>query len=384
MISSEPMPSQSSLSSVLGLLADLVRINSVNPSYEGGQPESGMVNYLREYFERNSLETWQQEAFPGRPNLIARLPGRSPSRRLVFEAHTDTVSVGGMTISPFDPVISEGRLYGRGSCDTKGGLAAMAYAATSLKRAGIVPPCDIWVVAAADEEFSFGGVRRLLEGLQATAAVVSEPTQMRVAIASKGVLRWRIQCRGRAAHSSKPQTGINAITNMARVILALEGDGARLQSTTHPLLGNATLNVGIIEGGRQVNIVPDVCTIDLDRRLLPGEAIPEVLAHYRSLLDPSLSAHFEVPMLEDEAFETSNGTDLVQCALRVSEELNLNRTPIGVPFGTDASKFSRAGIPSIICGPGSIDLAHGPIEYVEISQVDEAVEFYRRLMITFA
>ena len=378
------MPLQLSLPPVLGLLADLIRINSVNPSYEGGQPESGIVNYLHEYFRSNSIETWQQEAFPGRPNLIARLPGQDSSRRLVFEAHTDTVSVGNMTIPPFDPVISEGRLYGRGSCDTKAGLAAMAHAITSLKRAEIVPPCEIWVVAAADEEFSFGGVRRLLAGLQATAAVVSEPTQMRVAIASKGVLRWRIQCRGKAAHSSKPQNGINAITNMARVILALEEDGGRLQSTSHPLLGNATLNVGIIEGGRQVNVVPDLCTIDLDRRLLPGETIPEVLAHYRSLLDPGLDAHFETPMLEDEALETSCETDLVQCALRVCQELGLNSTPLGVPFGTDASKFSRAGIPSIICGPGSIDLAHGAIEFVEISQVEQAAEFYRRLMLAFA
>lgn len=368
---------------VLALLADLVRINSVNPSYEGGQSEAGVVNYLQEYFEHFSIETRQQEAFPGRPNLIARLPGRDSSRRLLFEAHTDTVSVSGMTIPPFEPAISEGRLYGRGSCDTKAGLAAMVHAATSLKSAGIVPPCEVWVVAAADEEFSFRGVSRLLEGLQATAAVVSEPTQMRVAIASKGVLRWRIQCRGKAAHSSKPQTGINAITNMARVILALEEDTARLRSIAHPLLGNATLNIGVIEGGRQVNIVPDLCTIELDRRLLPGESIREVLEHYRSILDPGLDAHFETPMLEDEALETSPETDLVRCALRVARELGVNPTPLGVPFGTDASKFSRAGIPSIICGPGSIDLAHGPIEYVEISQVEQAVEFYRHLMLAF-
>jgi acetylornithine deacetylase/succinyl-diaminopimelate desuccinylase family protein len=369
---------------VVTLLADLVRINSVNPCYEGGRSEAGVVNYLREYFLRNSIETWDQEAFPGRPNLIARLPGQNSARRLVFEAHTDTVSVGGMTIPPFDPVISEGCLYGRGSCDTKAGLAAMAHAAASLKCAGMVPPCEVWVVAAADEEFSFGGVRRLLEGLQAAAAVISEPTQMRVAVASKGVLRWRIQCRGKAAHSSKPQTGINAIANMARVILTLEEDSARLSSTTHPLLGNATLNVGIIEGGRQVNIVPDLCTIELDRRLLPSETVAGVLAHYRGLIDPSLDAHFETPMLEDEAFETPYETDLVRCALRVSEEFGLSPKPIGVPFGSDASKFSRAGIPSIVCGPGNIDLAHGAIEYVEVAEVEQAAEFYRRLMLAFA
>jgi acetylornithine deacetylase len=207
---------------------------------------------------------------------------------------------------------------------------------------------------------------------------------MLVAVASKGVLRWRIQSRGKAAHSSKPYLGINAITNMARVILAFEEDNRRLQSALHPLLGAATLNVGVIQGGRQVNVVPDLCTIELDRRLLPGEAIPDILGHYRSILDPEFDINFEPPMLEDEAFETSHDAAIVKCALRVSENLGMNPAPIGVPFGTDASKFSRAGIPSIICGPGSIDQAHGSVEYIECAQVERAVEFYRQLMIAFA
>ena len=369
--------------SVLSLLADLVRINSVNPAYDGGKPELEMVDYLKGYFKRHSIETSQHEAFPGRPNLIAKLPGKDASRRLVFEAHTDTVSVGGMTIPPFDPMISDGRLYGRGSCDTKAGLAAMAHAAASIKQDGLVPPCEIWVVAAADEEFSFGGVRRLLDDLEATAAVISEPTEMRIAVASKGVVRWRIECRGKAAHSSKPDMGVNAITGMARIIMAFEADSARLRSTTHPLLGSPTLNIGLIEGGRQVNVVPDVCAIELDRRMLPGEKISEVLAHYRSLVDSDLNVRFDIPMLEDEALETSCETELVRAAVRVAEDLRMNSTPVGVPFGTDASKFSRAGIPSIICGPGSIDLAHGAIEYIEIEQVAQAVKFYRGLMLAF-
>jgi acetylornithine deacetylase/succinyl-diaminopimelate desuccinylase family protein len=380
----DPISAAQGSSPVLALLADLVRINSVNPAYEGGQSEAGVVSYLEEYFRRNSIETWQQEALPGRLNLIARLPGRDNSRRLIFEAHADTVYAGGMEIAPFEPLISEGRLYGRGSCDTKAGLAAMAYAAVSLKRDGVLPGCEVWVVAAADEEHSFHGVRRLLQGLEATAAVVSEPTQMNVAAASKGVLRWRIECRGKAAHSAKPHLGVNAIANMARVILALEKDNERLQATSHPLLGAATLNVGIIQGGRQVNVVPDLCAIDLDRRLLPGEAIRDVLKHYRDLLDPQLGAHFQPPMLEDEAFETPRDAAIVKYALRVSQDSGMNPESIGVPFGTDASKFSRAGIPSIICGPGSIDQAHGSIEYVECAQVEQAAEFYRKLMIAFA
>ena len=367
---------------VLALLADLVRINSINPAYELGCPEAEVANYLEEYFRRRSIETWQQEVFPGRPNLIARLPGRD-ARRLIFEAHTDTVGIGGMTIPPFDPVVSDGRMYGRGSCDTKAGLAAMAYAAVSLKRDGLLPPCEVWVVAAVDEEHAFGGVRRLLPGLQAAAAVVSEPTQMRVATASKGVLRWEIQCHGKAAHSSKPHLGVNAIANMARAILALEEDSEKLRTVVHPLLGAATLSVGLIQGGQGINVVPELCTIHLDRRLLPAQEIPAVLDYYRGLLSSIPGISFLPPMLEDGAMETSCDSEIVQTALRTSRTLGLSHEPVGVPFGTDASKFSRAGIPSIICGPGNIDQAHAADEFIECIQVEQAAEFYRNLMLAF-
>jgi acetylornithine deacetylase len=360
-----------------------VRINSINPAYELGCPEAEVANYLEEYFRRRSIETWQQEVFPGRPNLIARLPGRDASRRLIFEAHTDTVGIGGMTIPPFDPVVSDGRMYGRGSCDTKAGLAAMAYAAVSLKRDGLLPPCEVWVVAAVDEEHAFGGVRRLLPGLQAAAAVVSEPTQMRVATASKGVLRWEIQCHGKAAHSSKPHLGVNAIANMARAILALEEDSEKLRTVVHPLLGAATLSVGLIQGGQGINVVPELCTIHLDRRLLPAQEIPAVLDYYRGLLSSIPGISFLPPMLEDGAMETSCDSEIVQTALRTSRTLGLSHEPVGVPFGTDASKFSRAGIPSIICGPGNIDQAHAADEFIECIQVEQAAEFYRNLMLAF-
>ena len=373
---SNPLP-------VLDLLAELVRIPSVNPAYENGQSESGVVEFLAEYFGHHSIETWQQQALSGRPNLIARLPGRNSRRRLIFEAHTDTVSAAGMSIPPFDPILSEGRLYGRGSCDTKAGLAAMVHAAVSLKRECAIPACEIWVVAAADEEYSFAGVRRFLGTEGASAAVVSEPTEMRIASASKGVLRWRIHCEGKAAHSAKPHLGINAILNMARALLLLEKENRRLQLTPHPLLGAATLNVGMIEGGRQVNMVPDLCSAAIDRRLLPGEGISRVLESYRSLFPAELGVRFEAPLLEDEAFETPASSELVQCCRSVAEKLRLDPVPVGVPFGTDASKFSRAGIPSIIFGPGSIDQAHTADEYVECSQVEKAAEFYRELMLAF-
>ena len=371
---------------VLETLADLVRINSINPAYEDGRPEEEIGAYVERFFAARGIETFRQQVMPGRPNIIARLPGKNPGRRVVLEAHTDTASITGMTIPPFEPEVRDGRLYGRGSCDTKAGLAAMMHAVAALREEGITPTCEIWLAAAADEEFSFRGVVKLCEGLQADAAIVAEPTELRAVIASKGVVRWKIGVKGKAAHSSKPHLGVNAISHMARVIAALEQEPA---ARTHPLLGSATLNVGVIRGGVQVNFVPDWCEIELDRRLLPGEEVRDVLAAYQRTLDrlhasdPSLEAGMEPPMLADEALETAADAPVTRVASAVLADLGLNPEPCGVPYGSDASKLSRRGVPSIIFGPGSIDQAHAAVEYVDCGQVATAAEFYRQFLLRF-
>jgi acetylornithine deacetylase/succinyl-diaminopimelate desuccinylase family protein len=375
------------MSPVLQTLADLVRINSVNSSYDGGPGEREIAGYVRRFFEQRGIEVWEEDVFPGRPNVIARLPGRDPGRRLVLEAHTDTVSVKGMTIPPFEPVIVDGKMYGRGSCDTKAGLATMMHAMASLKADGITPPCEVLLAAVVDEEFSYRGVVKLCESLKADAAIVAEPTEMRAVIATKGVLRCRIVVRGKSAHSSKPHLGVNAITHMARVIAAIEADNDRMAAVQHPLVGCGTCNVGVINGGVQVNFVPDICAIEIDRRLLPGERADDAVAHYRQLLQGigGITAEVEEPLLlVDEALDTPAGSAVVQTASRVLREMGLNPDPCGVPFGCDASKLSRAGIPSIVFGPGSIDRAHTVDEYVELDQVEQALEFQRRFILSFA
>jgi len=373
------------MSPVLQTLADLVRINSVNSSYEGGPGEKEAAAYVRRFFEQRGIEVREQEVFPGRNNVIARIPGRDSSRRIVFEAHMDTVSIKGMTIDPFDPVIRDGKLHGRGSVDDKAGLAAMMHAVADIHASGEPPPCEIWLAAVVDEEFSFRGVVKLCEDLKADAAVVAEPTEFKCVIASKGVLRWRIRTRGKAAHSSKPHLGINAITAMSRVVLALQEDHERMQKLAHPLLGPATCNVGVIHGGVQVNFVPDEAVIEIDRRLLPGEDVEPVLAHYQSLLDalmkrhPEVIAEMEKPMLQDWSFQTDENASLVQLARDVLRGMNRDDGVCGVPFGSDASKFSRLGIPTILFGPGSIDQAHAAVEYVECAEVEAAQAFYAQI-----
>ncbi|MBI1842177.1 MAG: M20 family metallopeptidase [Verrucomicrobia bacterium] len=377
------------VSPVIQTLADLVRINSVNPAYEGGVSEAGMADYIRTFFQSRGLETFEQEVFPGRRNVIARLPGRDPARRVILEAHTDTVSVAGMRIPPFEPSISDGRLHGRGACDTKGGLAGMMHALASLKAEGFVPPCEAWLAAVVDEEHSYRGVVKLCDGLTAHAAIVAEPTELRLVAASKGVLRWRIHVHGRAAHSSKPQLGVNAIAHMARLVLALEDNHQQLATRPHPLLGPATCNVGVIRGGVQVNFVPDSCHIEIDRRLLPGEKVGDTLAGYQRLIHElavrhvGFAATMESPMLVDEALDTPMDAPLVKAAGEILRDLGLDGTPRGVPFGSDASKLSRQGVPSLIFGPGSIDRAHAAEEFVEIDQVLRAFEFYRAFLRRF-
>lgn len=380
------------MSAVIDLLSDLVAINSINPEWDG-PGECDVATYVREFFERAGIEVWEEEVLPNRPNIIAKLPGVDSSRRLVLEAHMDVVSVDDMTIPPFEPRIEDGLLYGRGSCDTKAGLAAMMQAMAALKESGQTPPCDIWLGAVVDEEHAYRGVLSFIETLERTgptpaAAVVAEPTQLRVVRANKGVLRWKIATRGVSAHSSKPHLGKSAITAMARVILALEED-QQPPREPHPLVGPPTCSIGVIEGGAQVNFVPEHCEITLDRRMLPGETADGVIAHYEQLLDrvraenPGLEVEQHPPHLTDEAMETPADADVVQAISAALAELGHNPEPCGVPFGCDCTKLSRAGIPSVIFGPGSIDQAHGAVEFVDIAQVEAALAFYERFLMQF-
>lgn len=387
---------------ILDTLADLVRINSVNPNYEGGVTEAALADYVEHFFAQRSVPTWRKDVLPGRPNVLARLPGRDPQRRIILEAHMDTVSASGMTIDPWSPEIRDGRMYGRGACDTKGGMAAMMHAVASLAEARIETPCEILFAATMDEEYSYRGVAALCQQgqveppfgdgdpmLRADAAIVAEPTSLGLVVASKGLVRWKIETRGKAAHSAKPHLGVSAIEKMAKVITAIQSDTARLAAHQHPLLGPATCNIGRIRGGEQINFVPDRCEIEIDRRILPGESVESVLERYQALLDQiaaedsDFDAQMHPPMLTDVPLETEQDCRPVQMMASVLRDSGLDARPIGVPFCSDASKFGAIEIPSMILGPGSIDQAHAAVEFVDCEQVIAAAEIYRRFMIDF-
>lgn len=374
------------MSNVIQTLRDLIRISSINPAYEHGRDEDEIQQYVRNFFEARRIPVEEQFVAPGRSNLIAKIPGRHPERRLLFEAHCDTAGIEGMVIPPFDPQVRDGRVYGRGACDVKGGLAAMMHAAADVHAAGNAA-CEIWMVSAVDEEHAYRGVAKFCEAGKADGAVVAEPTGLRMTVASKGCLRWRINVKGRAAHSSVPHTGVNAIQAMARLLIKLDEHAQSLAGMRHDLVGSPTLTVGRIDGGTQVNIVPENCWAEVDRRLIPGEDPSEVLSFYEQFLrqpglNGSLSMTFE-PLLKDWPLNTPLDADVVRSAACVLRDIGLDDRPVGVAFGSDASKLRNIGIPSLIFGPGSIEYAHAAEEYVETKEVEQARIFYRELMCRF-
>lgn len=376
------------MSRTIETLSSLVAMNSVNPTW-GGPGEAEVASFLRDALIAAGMETVTDEVLPGRHNVIAKIPGRTSDRAIALEAHMDTVSVGGMTIPPFDPVICEGRMFGRGSCDTKAGLAAMLESILHLKRESLVPPCDVYFFAVVDEEHAFRGALRAIEWLNETkvpleSVVVSEPTSLQLVTANKGVLRFRIETKGKAAHSSKPHLGINAISKMGGVITKVEEFHSSLGKKVHPLLGPATGCISLIEGGDQINFVPESCLLSIDHRLLPGEGAEDVMRRYRDLFrdDPD-SVIVRDPDLVDEAMETNAEADVVKVAGSVLAKMGLPNEPVGVPFGCDVTKFSRAGIDGIIFGPGSIDQAHGAVEFVDLEEVDKAFDFYTQFLMNY-
>jgi acetylornithine deacetylase len=354
----------------------------------GGTGEAEVARVLAEVLRSIGCEVVIHDR-PSReqPNLVATLPGDPDRPVLLLEAHMDTVA---MTRVPQPVRIADGRLYGRGACDTKGSAAAMVAAMARLAATDDHP--TVVFAGVADEETVMTGAEALLEQLPAIdGAIVGEPTELLPIRAHNGAVRFRIEARGRSAHTSRAYLGVNAIVAAARAVLAIQDDlYPVLQARAHELTGPALITSAVIRGGDAPNLVPEWCVVEVDRRLAPGEIVTSVLGEVDALLDrvrhQGVEVSREEPWVILPAIETPPAHPLVITAEAVvGRRSGRSVTASGVPFGTDASMLAGLGsIPCIVLGPGSIDQAHTEDEWVEIDQVVRAVEIYEGIAREFA
>jgi acetylornithine deacetylase len=371
------------------LLSTLVAIPSVNPmgrNLAGPDVlESRLSDFLESWFRDLGVRCARQSAAPGRDNVLGYYDAPSSRRRVLFDVHQDTVPTDGMVIPPFCPTISDGRLYGRGACDVKGSMAAILAAFARLVRERPSGSASVIVACTVDEEYTHIGSSRLAEvDPGAELAIVAEPTSLALVHCHKGAVRWKIRTRGLACHSSTPESGVNAIYRMARVIDALELHGWALAlSQPDPILGPPTLSVGRIEGGQSVNIVPDWCEIEVDRRLIPGEEASGCISRIRDQLQRSLGAadwiEFDEPSVHLPPLSPRAGPWLGLLGDAVAVATGRRPEVRGVPFGTDAGPLSAGGTPCVVFGPGHIAQAHTNDEWIELEQVQLAAEAYYQI-----
>jgi acetylornithine deacetylase len=349
---------------VAELVSQLVAIDSVNPDLvPGGAGEAEIAAFVARWLGAVGLDVSLREVAPGRPNVIARAAGSGGGRDLLLNAHMDIVGVEGMT-DPFGPRIEDGRLYGRGGFDMKGGLAAIMLAAARAARADLRG--DVIVAAVCDEEFASIGAEAAAGEVWADAAIVTEPTGLDVCVAHKGFLWLEVETEGVAAHGSRPDVGVDAIARMGGVLVGIERLAAALAAgRSHALLGPGSVHASLIQGGRELSSYPDRCTLGLERRTIPGETRELVEAQVRALAgNASVRTTFE-----RAPFEVDPDVSIVR-ALRRHATAVLGRAPavVGHAAWMDAAVLSGAGISTVVFGPGGAG-AHATEEWVDLASV---------------
>ncbi len=376
------------MSALLSLLQDLVRIPSVNPSCaEPGEPggEGRLVDFLEDWCRRQGLATLRQPTPCGRDNLLVIVPGsRGPS--LLFEAHLDTVGSQGYAGDPFSGDLREGRVWGLGACDCKASMAAMLLAARRAAGERLVGGCLVALVV--DEESLFTGINTLLRQplpLPVQGAVVGEPTGLDVIDQHCGAVRLRFTVHGKAAHSSCPEQGENAIYRACRLVQAFERYHQSLQPATAASEGPVrTCAVTVIEGGQAINVIPNHCVLCVDRRVRPDEQVGEVQRELEAVAGEAAGGGFpwEVEViLVDPPLPRREPSPLADLCEQAVREVRGACTRRWANYSTDASKLAEAGMETVVLGPGEVAQAHTKEEWVEVEQVEQAEEVYWRLLL---
>ena len=377
---------------VTDLLADMVRIPTVNDRDDGGRdPERPLREMMANRAASAGFDTQSMAAPESGENLLVRFEARPGAPWVVFESHLDTVTAEGMAIDPFAGEIRDGRLWGRGACDTKGTGAAMFEA---MRRYATEPgdrPNNIMIAFTADEEVGMTGAAALardwpklqLEPL--VGVIVGEPTELQMVVAHNGVARYRLTTRGVAAHSSAPAQGHCAITDMVTLHQAVRDRYITQLHASDPLTGAAQCSINRITGGRQINVIPDHCEADLDRRVVPGESIHDIAPALQAILDDLAATDERFDATVHTRFTSPPLTQRYNRALqqhvqRALATCDLPNDPTGVGYGTDAGPLDNAALPAVVLGPGNIAQAHTHDEFIELDQLHRGVEVYHAIM----
>ncbi|WP_425053484.1 M20 family metallopeptidase [Psychromarinibacter sp. S121] len=374
----------------VSLLSEMVRIPSINPNFlREGQPEAwhseaALAQYILEWCTDLGLPARLDEVLPGRPNVVVELITDPDAPSILWEGHTDTVQVEGMA-APFEPRLEGDLLYGRGSVDDKGCLAMFMLAMAALKRAGT--PCNVTFVAAVDEESTFLGVlHHVATHPPAEMGVAGEPTELAMVTACKGVIRFVVEVTGRGAHASQPHEGLDALAASAQLVLHLR-EYIKGTPRTHSTLGPRSLTCTMMEAGEGQNTVPARARLTFDMRTLPDQSgedawneISGVVAAFAADALPEFGVTMHPPFIDSISQQVPDDARIVAEMGAVLAARGLPAAPIAVPYGSDASKMTKANTPTIVFGPGTIDVAHSDNEHVDVTEVVRAAEILVELV----
>ena len=370
-------------------LADLVRINSINPSLApGGAGEKEIARYLSSAMQELGLVVTQHEPEPDRISVVGTWRGTGGGKSLMLNGHIDTVGVENMP-EPFSGEVRDGKLYGRGAYDMKGSIAAMLAAVKAIRDAGLQLQGELLLTAVADEEYASLGTADIARRYHPDAAIVTEPTELQLAIAHKGFVWLEVTVTGKAAHGSRPQLGLDANMRMGRFLQLLDRFEQELRARhPHPLLGPPTLHAALLNGGREMSVIADRCELRIERRTIPGETESQALAEIQALLD-RLSASDETfhaavkSFFAREPFEVAATDRIVQAVqAAAAETLQQVVSPSGVSFWSDAALLTAAGIPTVVFGPIGSG-AHAAEEWVDLQAAEQAAAIYAQTALAY-
>ncbi len=371
------------------LLKELVKIDSVNPSLvPGAKGEAEIADFVAQWLKALGIKAKVDKIEKTRCNAIGTLKGVGGGKSLMLNGHIDTVGYDYMTIDPLKPVVKDGRMYGRGTFDMKGGLVASLAALKAVVDSGTQLRGDVVVAAVCDEEYASIGTERVMEKTRVDAAIVGEPSALQIERCHKGFAWIDVETKGLAAHGSMWQIGVDAITEMGKVLTCLDSINVKLQKRKHPLLGPASVHAGTIKGGLELSTYPDRCILQIERRTIPGEDRKDVEEEIVAVLkgiaekDPKFKASYEIIFYRD-SMDVPETTDICQTIVACSKEaINLTPAFTGGSGWLDTQIIWGKGIPAVAYGPSG-EGAHAAVEWVDLDTVMDAAKVQELILRRF-